>query len=81
MATITYSYFAKGCGWFQVHCTSTKFERMAREATDICFRVLKENNKSIGSTAKVVKNSVSIISHINVRDCRVHIFFRQPFSK
>ena len=35
----------------------------------------------VGSTAKVVRNSVLIISHITFRDCRVHIFFRQPFSK
>ena len=53
-----YSYFEKGC---QKKCTrqsrkvlwevlselgsSKKFERMAREATDICFLVLKESNK------------------------------------
>ena len=29
-----------------MHCSSKKFERMAREATDICLRVLKESNKS-----------------------------------
>ena len=57
-----------------MHCTSKKFERMARQATDICFRVLKENNKSIGSIGTVVKNSAWIISHINVRDFCVHIF-------
>ena len=27
-------------------CSSKKFEKMAREATDICLRVLKESNKS-----------------------------------
>ena len=34
------------CGWFWVHCFSKKFERMAREAMDICLWVLKESNKS-----------------------------------
>ena len=34
------------CGWFCGHCSSKKFERMVREATDICLRVLKESNKS-----------------------------------
>ena len=68
------------CGWFQVYCTSKKFEKTAREATDICLRVLKEGNKNIGSTATVVKNSVLIISHTNVRNCRGQVF-RQPFSK
>ena len=34
------------CGWFLVHCFSKKFQRMAREAMDICLRVLKESNKS-----------------------------------
>ena len=28
------------------HCSSKKFERMAREAMDICLRVLKESSKS-----------------------------------
>ena len=80
------SYFEKGC---RKKCTRQsrkvlwvvlsavffkKFERMAREATDICLRVLKESQK-VGSTATVVRNSVMIISHITFRDCRVHIFF------
>ena len=34
------------CGWFLVHCFSKKFQRMAREAMDICLWVLKESNKS-----------------------------------
>ena len=25
--------------------------------------------------------SIDQVSHITFRDCRVHIFFRQPFSK
>ena len=82
-----YSYFEKGCRkkctresrkvlWVVwVHRSSNKFERMAREATDVCLRVLKESN----NTEKIwhsysVRNSVLIISHITFRDCRVHIF-------
>ena len=34
------------CGWFKVNCSSNKFERMAREAMDVCLRALKESNKS-----------------------------------
>ena len=34
------------CRWVWVHCSSKKFERMAREAMDICLRVLKESSKS-----------------------------------
>ena len=49
------------------------FERMSREATDICLRVLKESNNRVGSTA-TVRNKVFIISHITFQDCRVHIF-------
>ena len=61
------------CGWFWVHCSSKKFERMAREAMDVCLRVLKESNKSRFDSYSV-RNSVLIISHITFRDCRVHIF-------
>ena len=52
-----YSYSEKGrrksacdnperdCGWFWVRCSSQKFERMAREAMDVCLRVLREATK------------------------------------
>ena len=40
---------------------------------DVCFRVLKERNKSRFDSYSV-RNSVLIISHITFRDCRVHIF-------
>ena len=29
------------CGWFLAHCFSKKFQTMAREAMDVCLRVLK----------------------------------------
>ena len=53
---------------------------MAREAMDLCLKVLKESNKTKFDSYSV-RNSVLIISHIIFRDCRVHIFLRQPFSK
>ena len=34
------------CGWFCLPCSPKKFERMAREATDVCSRMLMESNKS-----------------------------------
>ena len=46
---------------------------MAREAMDVCLRVLKESNKSRFDSYSV-KNRVLIISHITFRDCRVHSF-------
>ena len=52
---------------------------MAREAMDVCLRVLKESNESKFESYSVI-NSVSSISHI-FRDFRVYIFSRHPFSK
>ena len=46
---------------------------MTREATDVCLRVLKENNKSSFHSYSV-RNSVMIISHITFRYCRMHVF-------
>ena len=62
------------CGWFSVHCFTNKFQRMAREAMDVCLRVLKESNKSRFDSYSV-RNRVLIISHITFRDCRVHSFY------
>ena len=52
---------------------------MAREAMDVCLRVLKESNKSKFESYSVI-NSVSNISHI-FRDCRVYIFPDTPSRK
>ena len=46
---------------------------MAREAMDICLRVLKESNKRMFNSY-IVRNSVLMISHITFRECRMHIF-------
>ena len=46
---------------------------MAGEAMEMCFRVLKESNKSRFDSYSV-RNSELIESHITSRDCRVHIF-------
>ena len=61
------------CGWFLVHCSSKKFQRMAQEAMDVCLRVLKQSKKSRFDSCSV-RNSILIISRISFRDCRVHIF-------
>ena len=52
---------------------SGNLKELAQKAMKMCLRVLTERNK-VGSTATVVRNSISIISHITFRDCRVHIF-------
>ena len=46
---------------------------MTREAMDVCLRMVKESNKSRFDSFSV-RNSVLIIIHINIRDCRVQIF-------
>ena len=52
---------------------SKKFERMTREAMDICLRVLKESTKSRFDSYSVRKCAL-MISHVTFRDCRLHIF-------
>ena len=47
---------------FWVHCYSKKFERMAREAIDVCLRMLKESNNR-KSDSYSVRNSVTCWSH------------------
>ena len=60
--------------------SSTKFERMAQEAMDVCLRALKESNKSIFDGYSV-RNSLLIISAYNISGLsRAHVF-RQPFLK
>ena len=80
-----YSCFEKGC---QKKCmrhsrkvlwvvfrslVSKKFQRMAREATDIFLWVLKESNKSRFDSYSVRNNCIDHI-HITFWDCRVHSF-------
>ena len=62
------------CGWFWAHCFSKKFERMAREAMEICLQVLKESNKSRFDDDSV-RNGVSVTSYITFRDCSMFLFF------
>ena len=51
------------CGWFLDRWFSKKFQRMAREATDIFLWVLKESNKSRFDSYSVrIGTSVLIIS-------------------
>ena len=82
-----YNYFEKGC---RIKCTrqprnvswlvlsSLFFKEIwnngrRSEAMNMCLRVLKESNKSRFNSYSV-RNIVLIISHITLRDCRVHIF-------
>ena len=59
-------------GGFEFTVLQRNLKELARKAMKMCLRVLTERNK-VGSTATVVRNSISIISHITFRDCRVHI--------
>ena len=60
-------------------CSPKKFQRRAGKGMDERLQVLKPNKSRFDSYS--VRNSVLIISHITFRDCHVHTFFRQPFSK
>ena len=66
-------------GGFQFTVFSKKFQRIAREARDVCQQVLKESNKS-RFDGYSIRNSVLIISHITFRDCHVHSFPTKRFS-
>ena len=68
------------CGWFCLPCSPKKFERMAREATDICWRVLMESNKSRFDSYSREEQCIDHIPHYLPGLSRAH-FFRQPFSK
>ena len=50
------------CRWFYVH-SSKKFERMAREATDVCLRELKESNKSRCDSNSVREQCIDLIPY------------------
>ena len=66
-------------GGFEFTVVQRNLKELARKAMKMCLRVLTESNKSrFDSTATVVRNSVSIISHITFRDCRVHILSDNP---
>ena len=60
-------------GGFEITALHRNFERMAREAMDICFRALKRSSKS-RLDSYTVRNSVLIISYITFRGCCVHFF-------
>ena len=68
------------CGWFCLPCSPKKFERMAREATDICWRVLMESNKSRFDSYSREEQCIDHIPYYLSGLSRAH-FFRQPFSK
>ena len=63
----------KYCGWFWDHCSSTRFEGMAREAMDACLRVLKKQNKS-GFDSYSARDTVLIISILLFRIVACTIF-------
>ena len=54
-------------GGFGFTVLQRKLKELARKAMKMCLRVLTESNKS-----RFDSYSVSIISHITFRDCRVH---------
>ena len=68
-------------GGFEFSVLQRNLKELAREAMEVCFRVLKESNKKVGSTATVVRNSVLIISPYYLSGLSGAHFFRQPFSK
>ena len=91
-ANIIYSHLEKGCrkserdnpekycGWFWVHSSSKKFERMAWEAMDLCLRVLKESNESRFESYSVREHYIDHIPFYLSGLSRAH-FFWQPLSR
>ena len=67
-------------GWLWGHCSSKKFERMAREAMDMCSRVLKESNKSRFDSFSRYEQCIDHIPYYLSGMSRAY-FFRQPFAK
>ena len=61
-------------------CSPKKFERMEREAMDVCLRVLKESNKSRFDSCSRQEECIDYIPLLpfGIVPCT---FFRQPFSK
>ena len=76
----SYAGYERYCGRFWVHCSSKKFERMAREAMDVCLLLLKENNKSRFNSFSV-RDSVFIILILPFGIFACTFFFRQPSTK
>ena len=68
------------CGWFLVHCFSNKFQRMAREAMDVCLRGLKKSNKSRFDSCSVKNKCIDHIPYYLSGVSRAQ-FLGQPFSK
>ena len=65
------------CGWFWIHCSSKKFERMVWEAMDVRLWMQKENNKG-RFYGYSVRNSVLMISHVTFWKWPVYIFYNNP---
>ena len=60
-------------------CSPKKFDRMEREAMDVCLRVLKESNKSRFDSCSRQEECIDYIPlPFGIVPCT---FFRQPFSK
>ena len=68
------------CGCFWVHCFSKKFQRMAREAVDVCLRVVKKSSKSSVWQLQCQEKCIDHIPYYLSGLSRAQ-FFRQPFSK
>ena len=67
-------------GWFWMHSHSKRFERMTREATNVCLWVLKKGTK-VGSTElQCQEQCIDHIPYYPSGLSRAH-FVRQPFLK
>ena len=62
------------CGWFGVHCSSKKFERMVLEAMDICLPVLNESNKSRFDSRSHLEQCIDLIPYYLLGLSRARFF-------
>ena len=60
-------------------CSSKKFEKIPREATDICLRVLKESNKTVFDSYSRQEQCINHIPYYGFRDVVAYTFFPTTF--
>ena len=61
-------------GGFEFSVLQRNLKELARNAMEMCFRVLKESNKSRFDSYSRQEQCIDHIPVITFRDCRVHIF-------
>ena len=59
---------------FEFSVLQRNLKELARKAMEVCFRVLKESNKSRFDSYSRHEQCIDHIPYSTFRDCRVHLF-------